>query len=102
MRIPGRVAPATACVVLVVAALALTAGRSGGHKQLAQPSNSGPPTAATVTRLRVEGENLVGPDGAPILLRGLNFGWWGEETEADAEEAKAMGANVVRLPLRWY
>jgi aryl-phospho-beta-D-glucosidase BglC (GH1 family) len=84
--------------VIVVALVALTSCEWGKAKPSAQPPPSGPAAG----RLRVDGENLVGQDGKPIVLRGFNFGWWGEATESDADEAKRMGANVVRLPLRWY
>ena len=81
-----------------MALVALTSCEPGKPKQSAQQPPSGP----AAQRLRVDGENLVLGDGKPVVLRGFNFGWWGEATEADADEARSLGANVVRLPLRWY
>lgn len=53
-------------------------------------------------RLRIDGPNLIKPNGKPIWLRGPGWGTWGENIESDAAAAKAMGANCVRLSLlRW-
>lgn len=54
------------------------------------------------TRLKVNGEHLLTPDGAPIQLKGFNWGWWGTAQSGDAAEAVAMSANVIRMPIRWY
>lgn len=53
-------------------------------------------------RLVVSGSELLTPEGKPIHLRGLNWGWWGTAQPGDAAEAAAMSANVIRMPFRWY
>jgi hypothetical protein len=54
-------------------------------------------------RLTVDGQHLRKPNGKPITLRGVNWGAWGESTEADADAALALGANCIRLPVaRWW
>lgn len=53
-------------------------------------------------RLVIEGKNIKTPDGSSVELRGLNWGWWETAQPQDAAEAVAMGANVVRMPFRWY
>jgi len=53
-------------------------------------------------RLSIQGNSIKTPEGATISLRGLNWGWWGTAQPQDASEAVAMGANVVRMPFRWY
>ena len=45
---------------------------------------------------------MLAPDGTPLVLRGINEGTWGEMREADAAMIAAQGANVVRLPIRWW
>lgn len=53
-------------------------------------------------RLTIDGKNIRTPDGNVIDLRGLNWGWWETAQPQDAAEAVAMGANIVRMPFRWY
>lgn len=53
-------------------------------------------------RLSVRGADIVDPAGQPILLRGWNWGRWGTAQQQDAVENAAQGANVVRIPLRWW
>ena len=60
----------------------------------AQPP--GPP------RLSVSGADILDPSGKPILLRGWNWGHWGKAQPQDGAENAAQGANVVRIPLRWW
>lgn len=60
----------------------------------AQPP--GPP------RLSVSGADVLDPAGKPILLRGWNWGHWGKAQPQDGAENAAQGANVVRIPLRWW
>ncbi len=52
--------------------------------------------------LAIRGQEIVDPSGTPILLRGWNWGHWGKAVESDAADNAAQGANVVRLPLRWW
>jgi Cellulase (glycosyl hydrolase family 5) len=56
----------------------------------------------TPARLSVEGQNLFTPDGNVIMLRGVNWGWWGTAQPEDAAQVVNMSANVVRMPFRWY
>jgi len=66
---------------------------------------SSPPAADTTpgpVRLTVAGKKLLTPEGNTIELRGLNWGWWETAQPQDAAEATAMGANVIRMPFRWY
>ena len=54
------------------------------------------------TRLTISGKTIKTPEGNTIELRGVNWGWWATALPQDAAEAVAMGANVVRMPFRWY
>ncbi|HEX7637256.1 MAG TPA: cellulase family glycosylhydrolase, partial [Burkholderiaceae bacterium] len=38
----------------------------------------------------------------PVMLRGINEGTWGQMQAGDAAMIAAQGANVVRLPIRWW
>jgi aryl-phospho-beta-D-glucosidase BglC (GH1 family) len=53
-------------------------------------------------RLQIQGKNLISTNGDTVILKGFNWGWWGLAQQSDAEEACAMGANVIRMPMRWY
>jgi hypothetical protein len=53
-------------------------------------------------RLRVDGARLLKPNGQEFVPRGLNFGSWGEDDPVDATPVAAMGANIVRVCLRWW
>jgi hypothetical protein len=78
-------------------ALALTGCGGGG-------SGSGPASepGATPPRLQVQGPELRAPDGAPLKLRGWNWGRWGLAQPTDAADNAAQGATCVRIPLRWW
>ncbi len=54
-------------------------------------------------RLRVVGSDLIAPDGNKIVLRGFNWGGFntGMAESEDALDMVRMGANTVRIPLRW-
>ena len=52
--------------------------------------------------LAVRGQDIVDPSGRPIVLRGWNWGHFGKAVEQDAADNAAQGANVVRLPIRWW
>jgi hypothetical protein len=72
---------------------------------LAPAADSKAPLLATATgpgHLSVSGADILGPDGRPIFLRGWNWGHWGKAQEADAADNARQGANVVRIPLRWW
>jgi hypothetical protein len=45
-----------------------------------------------------QGKNLLGSDGKPILLRGINLGNW---LEPGIQLLKRCGMNCVRIPLHW-
>lgn len=53
-------------------------------------------------RLRCEGGQLVKPNGQVLRLRGVSFGSWGEDDPADAVQVQELGADVVRVALRWW
>jgi len=59
-------------------------------------------TTTPVARLSVQGKDILGPDGKPIVLRGWNWGQWGTEQPQDAADNAAQGATIVRVPLRWW
>ena len=56
-------------------------------------------------RIRVEGNRFVGPDGKPILFRGVSIGdpdkieHEGHWNKHHFEELKEMGATLVRIPV---
>ncbi len=52
--------------------------------------------------LAIMGKNIIGPDGNAMVLRGWNWGRWGLVQPNDAVDNAAQGANVVRIPLRWW
>lgn len=53
-------------------------------------------------RLAVSGAQVLDPDGEPIVLRGYNWGAWGQAQPEDGPNNAAAGANSVRIPLRWW
>jgi hypothetical protein len=59
-------------------------------------------TPMPIQRLRCVGQQIIGPDGNPVRLRGINWGRWGTAIQQDAWDAKAQGATCVRIPLRWW
>lgn len=52
-------------------------------------------------RLSLDGSTILDPDGNPIWLHGTNQGTWGENYSIDAPAIAAMGANCVRILIRW-
>ena len=60
------------------------------------------PGRAQPARLPGSGSQPVTPDGKPIWLRGFNWGRWGTALPEDGVANVQRGANVVRLPFRWY
>lgn len=78
-----------------------------GVSLAADPPPPAPPDAksavpAATGRVAVRGDEIVDPSGRPLLLRGWNWGHWGKAQANDARDNAAQGANVVRLPLRWW
>lgn len=55
-----------------------------------------------VNGLSVSGQDILDANGRPIILRGPNWGRWGTAVQQDAVDARAQGANCVRIPLRWW
>lgn len=56
-----------------------------------------------IARLHVEGRNIYDQNDSLVMLRGFNWGWWGEALPEDAGIIKnEVGGNAVRLALRWY
>src|SRR6476620_842342 len=56
----------------------------------------------TVARLHIQQQEFLMADNNPIMLRGINWGWWGTALQQDASAAVAMHANIIRIPFRWY
>lgn len=52
--------------------------------------------------LSISGKQILDPSGAPITLRGWNWGRWGTAQPQDAAAHVTQGANCVRIPLRWW
>jgi len=65
------------------------------------PQRAAPPTELP-PRLRCEGGQIIKPNGEPILLHGPCFGSWGEDSADDCPSIKRMGANNLRINLRWH
>lgn len=54
-------------------------------------------------RLRVDAHGeILKPNGDPIFLHGPCFGSWGEDSEDQCQPIKDMGANNLRINLRWW
>jgi hypothetical protein len=53
-------------------------------------------------RLRCSNGNLIKPNGNPIILKGTCYGSWGEDDALDATPIRALGANCLRICLRWH
>jgi len=47
--------------------------------------------------LSADGTRLLAPDGAPLVLCGVNWGWWSCVESGDAALLKAWGGNLVRI-----
>ncbi len=68
---------------------------------------SDPSDPSTMTaRLTIRGNKLYDPSGKQVLLQGFNWSTYremGAQTfPEDPATIAAMGANTVRIPLRWY
>ena len=57
---------------------------------------------APPARLHASGSDIVDEAGNRVVLRGYSWGAWGTAIERDGMDNAAQGANVVRLPLRWW
>ena len=60
------------------------------------------PGGSVAQRLSVAGPEIHDPAGKNLVLRGWNWGEWGYEQPQDGADNAAQGANVVRIPLRWW
>jgi hypothetical protein len=58
--------------------------------------------AALPPRLTVVDRAIVAPGGAPIVLRGYDWGQWDTMVTGDAAANRGQGATVVRVVLRWW
>jgi hypothetical protein len=53
-------------------------------------------------RLRVQGRDLIKPNGARVWLRGPNFGAFNDDDEQQCPVVADKGANAIRMALRWW
>jgi hypothetical protein len=53
--------------------------------------------ASSAVGLSADGTRLLAADGTPLVLRGVNWGWWGCVESGDAELLRAWGGNLVRI-----
>jgi Cellulase (glycosyl hydrolase family 5) len=60
------------------------------------------PPVGLVERASISGSQILDGNGQPLQLRGMNWGSWGKSQPGDAVDDVTQGANVVRLPLRWW
>lgn len=102
-------------ILLFTLLLAACLSPSGSALQTAaapfpQPSATTPPSSPF---LRVQGRDILDPQGKPILLRGFNFHTyyyaylWDPAapqtyaTQDDIRFIKKLGANLIRLGFHW-
>ncbi len=55
-----------------------------------------------VYRLEVKDGKLYTPGGSELIPRGFSWGAWGTHQDGDAGRNVDEGANMVRIPLRWW
>ncbi|MGZ3158326.1 MAG: glycoside hydrolase family 5 protein, partial [Burkholderiaceae bacterium] len=55
-----------------------------------------------VSRLTLNGSNMVEPGGGSLILRGINEGTWGKMRSYDAATIASQGGKVVRVLIRWW
>lgn len=107
-------------LVLSVAFLALIVVVAFGISRFSQkqtpptPPSPASPTSSTTTspttvpqsttpeKLSLRGSEILDQNGNPIMLRGMNWGSWGTAEEKDAADNVKQGANIIRMPLRWW
>lgn len=89
---------ARVCLAWLLGVLLLTGCGGGGDGG----GSSSPPSHEDPPHLHLDGSSIVGPDGNPLTLRGWNWGRWGLAQSSDAADNSAQGANIVRIPLRWW
>ncbi|HEV8692458.1 MAG TPA: cellulase family glycosylhydrolase [Ideonella sp.] len=95
----GRSSCAWGAVIALAASLLIAA--CGDHESARVPLP--PPGGNGVLRLAVVGNQLREPGAnQPVWLHGFNWGWWGTALEEDGVANVERGANVVRIPFRWY
>src|SRR5215471_14745481 len=51
-------------------------------------------------RLRLDGKDILKPNGKKIILKGFSFGAWGLADLGDIDEVKNLKATCLRYPLR--
>lgn len=54
------------------------------------------------SRLRFDGGRMIKPNGNEIILKGVNFGSWGEDDPNDCPYIQSLGANCIRIALRFW
>lgn len=64
------------------------------------PTPPAPPPLPPRLSVSADGE-ILKPNGEPIFLHGPCFGSWGEDDAADCPAIRALGANSLRINLRW-
>lgn len=82
--------------ILRVLLIAVVSGCNGNGGSAVTPS------PADVPHLGIEGPNIVDASGSSLTLRGWNWGRWGLTQPNDAADNASQGADVVRIPLRWW
>jgi hypothetical protein len=60
------------------------------------------PPVGLVERASISGSQILDGNGNKLRLRGMNWGSWGKSLTTDAADDASQGANVIRLPLRWW
>jgi hypothetical protein len=92
-----------ALAIAIACAVAAGCDEQGSTGTGASPDGGTIDGGTTVAaRLSVSGSQILDPSGKPILLRGWNWGQWGSVQPQDGADNSMQGANVVRIPLRWW
>ena len=106
LRLIGVVAMAVLFLVMVVAEVMNRLQIAGVWSPTVRATVDGDVSAASPAALVVEGNQLVTTDGAAVTLRGVGVKdpavvlKEGSLTTSFFQQIKALGANVVRLPVR--
>lgn len=60
-------------------------------------------TIPAFSRLAISGKTIIDSGtGLPVFLRGWDWGHEAYSTESDAVANKQEGANIIRIPIRWW